>query len=136
MSSHFSGSCGCGTINFEVKALRTNVVNCHCNSCRKMNGGSFSTYFVVSQKNFELTAGEDFLSCFSLTENARKHFCKICGTPVFNLNLKYPRLRMVHFGTLNLPAETTPDVNIFCQSKLPWVAFDCEMMNFKQEIEK
>ena len=135
MPHHLSGNCGCGCVKFEIKAFKANVVNCHCNTCRNLNGCSFSTYFVVSEKGFSIIEGEKSLSKFSVSENAVKHFCKNCGTPIYNQNLKYPNLRMVHLGAINLKEEIKPNVNIFCQSKFSWVSFACEIPSFGQEIE-
>lgn len=136
MSDCFPGNCSCGRIRFEVTAARANVVNCHCSQCRKLNGSPFSTYFVISEKNFNVSEGAEYLSSYAPSDNAVKHFCKVCGTPIFNQNLRYPRLRMVHLGTLNPPEEIKPDVNIFCQSKLSWVSFNCEITSFEKEIEE
>ncbi len=136
MSNQISGNCACGQIKFEIKALKANVVNCHCNTCRKMNGSSFSTFFVISQKGFNIIEGEELLSKFSPSENAVKNFCGNCGSPIYNQNLKYPNLRMVHFGALNLKEEIKPNVNIFCQSKFSWVSFSSDIANFEKEIIK
>ena len=135
MSNYLSGNCGCGYIKFEITASKANVVNCHCNKCRKLNGGSFSTYFVVSGKRFSISEGSEYLSSYSPSEKAIKNFCKNCGTPIFNQNLKYPNLKMVHLGAINTLEEIKPNVNIFCQSMLSWVSFNCKIANFENEIE-
>ena len=136
MSNYYSGNCACGEIKFEIKTSKANVVNCHCNRCRKLNGSSFSTYFVVSEKRFNISEGEECLSKYSPSEKAVKHFCKKCGTPIFNQNLKYPNLKMVHLGAMNFLEEVKPNVNIFCQSRLSWVSLNEEIVNYDQEIEK
>lgn len=136
MSNYFSGNCGCGHIKFEIATSKANIVNCHCNKCRKLNGSPFSTYFVISEKNFKISEGEEYLSSYSPSEKAVKNFCKSCGTPIFNQNMKYPSLRMVHLGVLNSLEEIKPNVNIFCESKLSWVSFNYEIANFEKEIVK
>lgn len=136
MSKIIIGSCACGEVEFEVRAIKPNIVNCHCNMCRKLNGGSFSTYFVVAEKCFKIVSGEKSLVNYSLSESAVKNFCQKCGSPIFNQNKKYPNLRMIHFGMLNFNEPVTPKVNIFCQSKLPWVSVDLEIPNFEKEIEQ
>jgi len=136
MSDNISGNCCCGHVKFEITASKANVVNCHCNKCRKMNGSSFSTFFVVSEKVFSIIEGSEYLSSYSTSEDAVKNFCKNCGSPIFNQTLKYPNLRMVHLGALNVLDEIKPNVNIFNQSKLSWVSFNCEIPSFEKEIEK
>lgn len=136
MSTKINGNCACGEIEFEIMAIKSNVVNCHCNTCRKLNGSSFSTYFVVAEKCFKIKEGEKSLTSYSPSGSAVKNFCQNCGSPIFNQNKKYPNLRMIHFGSLNFNETVNPNVNIFCQSKLPWVALNVEIPNFEKEIEQ
>ncbi len=132
---NFSGHCACGEIKLEIETTKANVVNCHCNRCRKLNGSSFSTYIVVSGKRVMLTKGEEFITSYSPSEYAVKNFCKNCGTPIFNQNLKYPHLKMVHLGAVNTLEEIKPNMNIFCQSRLSWISLDETLANFDREIE-
>ncbi len=135
MSEVYSGNCACGGIQFEIEKTKANVVNCHCNKCRKLNGSSHSTYFVVSGKRFNLKEGNELLKSYSPSEQAVKNFCNNCGTPIFNMNLKYPNLKMVHYGSINFLEEIKPNINIFCQSKLSWVLIDSETANYETEIK-
>ncbi len=135
MSRKILGNCACGEITFEIRALNANIVNCHCTTCRRLNGSAFSTYFVVADKCFEITTGEKLLARYSPSETAVKNFCSQCGSPVFNQNSKYPHLRMIHLGSLDMNETINPNVNIFCQSKLPWVVLDREIPCFEREIE-
>ena len=136
MSKIITGSCACGEIEFEVRAIKSNVVNCHCNTCRKLNGSSFSTYFVVAEKCFKITSGEKALTSYFPSDSVVKNFCQKCGSPLFNQNKKYPNLRMIYLGSLNCNEPVTPNVNIFCQSQLPWVLVNAEIPNFEKEIEQ
>lgn len=136
MSIDLTGSCDCGRVKLEVDAERANIVNCHCGRCRKLSGSAFSTYLVVAEKNFRISAGKDFLSSYNPSEKGVRSFCSNCGSPVLVQNLRYPKLRMVPIGALPPIGEIIPKVNIFCESKLPWVAFNCETADFTREIER
>ncbi|WP_343210975.1 GFA family protein [Alteromonas lipotrueiana] len=126
------GSCNCKSISFtsnqEIKA----VVNCHCNLCRKMNGSSFSTYVVVPEYDFSIT-GQD-LSSFKVSENATKHFCSRCGTPIFNTNPRLGGVIIVHLGAIDSQFEISPAVNIFCESQLEWVNKIDGLKRFEQGL--
>ena len=135
MPEFYSGNCACGGIKFEIEKTKGNVVNCHCNKCRELNGGPFSTYFVVPEKRFKLIEGRELLKSYSPSEKAVKNFCGNCGTPIFNLNLKYPTLKIVYYGGINFLEEKKPNMNIFCQSKLSWVEIDTELANYEAEIQ-
>ncbi len=117
--NQLAGSCNCGDIQYEVTGLVKKVLNCHCNLCRKMNGAAFSTYAVVLASDFNLLAGQ--LKHHQVSENATKHFCGKCGTPVYNSNPKFAGLNILHIGSLDCVLDRVPEVNIYCDSKLAWL---------------
>ncbi len=117
--SILSGSCNCGAITYQVTGDVRSVVNCHCGLCRKMNGAPFSTYVAVADKDIALSG--DGLHVHNVTNNARKHFCKKCGTPIYNTNRQYADLTILHLGSLDSPTELVPQLNIYCESQLSWL---------------
>lgn len=119
MTTSLSGACSCGSVKYHVAADLRRLVNCHCNMCRKMNGSAFSSYAVIPHKALALS-GEENMVQYHVTESARKHFCKKCGTPLFNVNVKYPAVCMLYLGSLG-SADHAPSVNVFCESMLGWV---------------
>src|SRR4051812_4599865 len=94
------GTCKCGNINY-ITSDPLQVVNCHCNLCRSINGSAFTSYVVTRLPEFKLTSGSDALNSYTATDHAVKHFCSICGTPIYNINPeRYPGLAMIYLGTL------------------------------------
>jgi len=125
------GGCLCGEIRYKLNSEIRSVVNCHCNFCRAHSGGAFATYAVLAHSDLELTEGESKLSAFKAKEG-RKHFCSTCGTPVFNINARYPGLCMVYLGTLDENRELSPAINIWCESMLEWVGSIKSIPSFPQ----
>ena len=113
------GSCNCKKVTFtasdEVKA----IVNCHCNLCRKMNGGAYSTYVVVKEDGFQLDTGT--VKSVQASENASKSFCEDCGSPIYNENPKLAGLKILYLGAIDSEVEYKPALNIYCESQLSWV---------------
>ena len=105
------GSCFCSAVQFKLSNAPKAVVNCHCNFCRRHSGSAFATYAVVPEATFEIISGYDSISIFQFKENAHKHFCKQCGTPIFNKN-------------------------IYCESQLAWVPAIAEIRSFAQGVPK
>lgn len=134
MSLH-SGSCLCGEVNYKLNSEILNVVNCHCNFCRSHSGTAFSTYAALPYTSFEITKGEDKLGSFQAGEG-KKHFCSVCGTPIFNLNNRYPGACMIYFGTLENAKVVAPMVNIWCESKLAWVDTVSSIPSREQGVER
>ena len=115
-----NGACGCGAVEFTLNSKFLNVVNCHCNMCRVHNGSSFSTYAVFPFSYLEITKGNELVKT-SIAGRAKKHFCEKCGSPLYNVNDKYPGVCMVFLGTLDSSRILAPKINIWCDSKLAWV---------------
>jgi len=129
-----SGSCFCNAVQFKLNSAPQGVVNCHCNFCRKHSGAAFSTYAVMPEAALEITAGQDFISAFQFKENAHKHFCKQCGSPLFNKNARYPGFCMIYLGGITEPLSIVPTANIYCESRLDWVPRLGEIRDFPQGI--
>ncbi|MBC8184856.1 GFA family protein [candidate division KSB1 bacterium] len=115
-----TGSCRCGGIAYKLNSEKKNVVNCHCNFCRSHSGAAFSSYVAVPYNSLKIIKGERLITEYTF-QNGKKHFCSICGTPLFNINNKYPNACMIYLGTLNDISNVVPRRNIWCESKLDWI---------------
>lgn len=136
MSKTLTGSCGCGAVQYEISGPVKLVVNCHCNTCRKMNGAAYSTYGVIARDALAIQQGQESIATYQVSENAQKQFCSICGSPLYNVGNRYPGLCMVHYGSLSGSHSLTPAFNIYCESKLPWVDGIASIKSFDQAIER
>lgn len=124
------GSCKCGAVTYAVSSAPVNIVNCHCNMCRSMSGNAFGSYVVVRDSDCVIE-GARSLTEYAVTERATKHFCSRCGTSVFNTNsFTYPGVFILYLGTVIGHEKLQPQVNIFCDSMLPWVKQLSTIMSF------
>jgi hypothetical protein len=122
LMNEMSGGCKCGQISFSVNGSALQIVTCHCGMCRSLTGAVFSTYVVVREEQFTLIEGRDQMASYAVTDRTSRHFCPTCGTPLFNSNpVTYKGLRIVYIGTIHGDQQLEPGINIFCESKLPWV---------------
>jgi hypothetical protein len=133
MSKKLTGSCKCGHVRYEITAEKLVAANCHCNMCKKMTGGAFSSIVLIDESAFALISGEEFLTHYKVSEHANKHFCSRCGSAVFNRHAGFPGKRMVPLGSLDDPAAVPPAVNVFCESMLPWAAAVGDLPSFDRE---
>lgn len=136
MPDTLTGSCLCGAITYKVHGPNMTVANCHCKTCKKMSGGAFTTIAIIDDKAFEIVAGQDDLASYKISEQATKHFCRSCGTPIFNSHVNFPDHCMTAVGSLDDPGLATPAMNIFCESMLPWVKEIAERPCFAREPHK
>jgi hypothetical protein len=133
MTTAITGSCFCKAVQYRITSAIPLAVNCHCNNCKKINGGAFSSLAVVKEKRLEITSGMASLATYQLNENLVKHFCGRCGSPIYNSNSRYPGRCMVALGSLDNPTVVTPSVNVHCENRLAWVILDDKLQNFEQE---
>ena len=126
----FAGSCNCGAVTYRVNGEIKRVVNCHCGLCRKMNGGAFSTYVIVLEKDFALQSG-NLQSC-QVSEKATRHTCARCSTPVFNANAEYDGLKILYLGSVDDVRDIKPQVNIYNENKLDWLATISDLHSFEE----
>ncbi len=126
-----TGRCHCGTVTYAVKGGVKNIVNCHCNMCRTMNGAAFSSYAIVNRKEFSITRGQAALRQYAVTDTGTKHYCAECGSPLFNTNIeKYGEHAMLYLGTLTDPGKLPEPINIFHEDRLAWTDSVAELTSF------
>jgi hypothetical protein len=76
-----NGSCLCGAISYKVDGPLRPVTACHCNQCRKQTG-SFYTATSAADADFTIE-GADNLTWFTASPEAKRGFCKTCGSALF-----------------------------------------------------
>ena len=114
------GRCHCNAVKFTISKNIKTILNCHCKLCRKANGSAFSTYVVVASNEFVKECGD--LKTIQLSDNASKHVCLNCATPIFNENPKYAGLKIVYLGALDNANQLVPLVDTYCESQLKWLS--------------
>lgn len=119
------GRCLCGAITYTVTAdepLATGL--CHCTDCRRQTGTAFSVLVGVGTDDFHLsgdtprefeTMGEDREAV------ARRQFCGTCGSPIASILGDSPDIAWIKAGTLDDPTWIEPELEVWTDSRLPWV---------------
>lgn len=50
----YSGSCLCGGLRYEVQGEIGELLQCHCQRCRKANGTAFATNALIQKADFKI----------------------------------------------------------------------------------
>ena len=129
------GGCGCGGVRYRIEGEPMMVHNCHCRLCQQQTGSTSVVNAFFEGDRVALLQGE-------LTEHelkggsGRSHTicrCKACGTALWSFYGRLGKLSYgVRAGTLDDPDSVTPDVVIFTESKMPWVALPEGIPAFEQ----
>lgn len=109
-----TGSCLCGKISFKIDELTRDVVMCHCQQCRKQTGHQVAATR-VDDSALELT-GEEHLTWFAATDDAKRGFCKHCGSVLF-WKSNGSNSTAVMAGSLERPTGLETTKHIFTEFK-------------------
>ncbi len=113
-SSISTGGCFCGAVRYEVTGPLRGVINCHCRQCTKLNG-NFGSHSKARKSNIAVTKETGLRWC-SISETARRGFCRDCGSGLFWDHLEQDTLGIVA-GSLDNPAGLKTIGHIFVDRK-------------------
>jgi hypothetical protein len=78
-----SGRCLCGAVEYEVRGVLRNVVNCHCEECARWNGG-VGAYAAARSGDLEVSGDAlRWIESPQSDRGARRGFCADCGSSLF-----------------------------------------------------
>lgn len=77
-----NGSCLCKNVRYEISGAPSDIVHCHCTTCRKAHGSAFSSVAAVLDGDFKLY-GSNFLNHYESSKGKKRYFCSNCGTQVY-----------------------------------------------------
>ncbi|MBL8324184.1 MAG: GFA family protein [Rubrivivax sp.] len=125
------GSCHCRAVRFSLQSNEpTPFMRCYCSVCRKTAGsggfainlgGEFKTLKVKGRANLGIYRAR--LGPGRQRSPAERHFCKVCGSPLWVWDPRWPALVHPHAGAIDTPLPPPPKVaHIMLGSKADWVA--------------
>lgn len=80
------GSCLCGAVRIRTTENHTEVGVCHCDTCRRWNGGpSFVIAYQAAQLEIE---GAEHIGHYASSGHAERAFCKTCGSHLYSRHPK------------------------------------------------
>jgi hypothetical protein len=118
----FNGACHCGKVAWSFDLPVTTVVQCHCENCRKMLGGDYSTWIAVPDKQFCVVTGKEVIAHYEFNDRSSKSFCPSCGTVVHGVNGKhFAGHKLVSLGTVEKYLEDLkPQIQVYTENKPEW----------------
>jgi len=117
-----SGSCLCGGVKFHIKGALNGIQICHCQQCRKAQGGAFAANIPVDAENFAILTGSELLSEFESTTRPGKYrvFCRQCGSPIISRIDSVPDVVRVRAGAIDKPLSNEVTHHQFVANKVHW----------------
>lgn len=77
-----SGGCLCGGIRYQISGACRNIINCHCENCRRTHG-HFAAYTAVPKSDLEITQQQTLQWYHDKSPDTFRGFCGSCGASLF-----------------------------------------------------
>ena len=111
----------CGRVQYEITGEPRFMYQCYCGKCRAASGASFVTNVIVAADKFRITAGKENLAAFESSPNKFRHFCSVCGSPIYSQGEKTKHVVSIRSGTLKQDPGVRVAYHAFVGAKAPWV---------------
>ncbi len=120
-----SGSCLCGSVTYEITGPISDVIHCHCITCRKAHGSAFSSVAGVQDSDFKLS---HLGSLKSYESSAGKHrfFCYNCGSQVY-AKRDHSAHVILRLGTLDSDLSSSEKEHIWGSQKANWYEINSQL---------
>lgn len=129
-SSPYDGGCTCRFVRYRVASKPLFVHCCHCRWCQRETGTSFALNALIESDRVQLLHGEvEIINTRSNSGKGQKiSRCPKCHIAVWsNYAGAGDAIRFIRVGTLDEPGGLPPDIQIYTDSKQPWVIIPPDM---------
>lgn len=131
------GRCLCGNITYSADADPAAVVICHCDECQRQSGAPFSLNVVVDRDAFTISG--DTLTTYVTVgtdsgENRDRMFCSTCGSTVLSILAEADDMAIIKAGTLDDRSWLMPEMEVWCETRHPWITTGEERGEFPRGL--
>lgn len=106
-----TGACACGAVTYTVMGELTDVIACHCETCRRTSGYYWGA--THADKNALEIHGGNALRWWHSSDIAQRGFCRYCGSSLFYSRHDAPYVAIAP-GTLDDASNLSTRMHIFC----------------------
>lgn len=129
-SGALTGGCTCGSVRYCLTDAPLFVHCCHCRWCQRETGSAFALNAMIETDRVQLLHGEPELIDTPSASGKGQQIARCPGCRVA-LWSHYAggglTLAFIRVGTLDQPDRVPPDIQIFTDSKQPWVVLPPDM---------
>ncbi|MEO6395168.1 MAG: GFA family protein [Devosia sp.] len=118
-----SAACACGAVTVTWRGKVRSMFLCSCEDCQQATGTGHSAIAIAAQADVTIS-GET--RSFSRQANSgahlTRHFCPVCGTPIYGQSSRADSLLMLPVGLFGAAAAQwfAPNQLIFARSHRAW----------------
>lgn len=136
MSNTLTGGCLCGAVSYEAKGEPMMVGHCHCIDCRKTSGAGHSTHVAMPEAAVTISGATGAYARAADSGNVViRHFCPVCGSPVYTTNIAMPGMIFLRASSLDDPDLVTPQLVVYKSRAPKWDLTDPALPTFVEMPE-
>jgi len=113
-----TGGCHCGAIQYTLSVPGKFAFLCHCDNCRKLNGGSRLSAVGFPKDALAVTGTPTTYTYAGGKDDITAHFCGTCGTPLYAEPKAHPAIVIMRMNSLD-------DQNAFPPKKSTYEELAC-----------
>ncbi len=135
-ADRLTGGCLCGAVRYETTGKSFKVLHCHCQSCRKHNGGPVVTLAGFKADQVEFSGDERKI--YESSPGVGRAFCGKCGTPLTwegDGGDRGPILEF-HISTFDNPEVLLPTLHAFDAERIAWFEVADKLPRYEGRSEK
>ncbi len=125
-----SGSCLCGGVTYEVDGPLRDVVNCHCDRCRRHTGHFMAA---TSASTTDVRFLGESLRWYDATREVQYGFCTTCGSTLFWRSSDKPDRISIAAGTLDTPTGLSTATALFVDDASDYHVLDEALEQFPKD---
>jgi hypothetical protein len=137
MTPETSGRCFCNGVQFKLAKKPSLFVACYCRDCQYVSGGGPANVLVVPTEDLDIHTGRELLGSYKcIADSGRavtRQFCKVCGTPMFEILELDLGMRLVKAGTLDDQSNLKISAVVWTTSTQPWVKTEADGERFTHD---
>ncbi|MCZ2723170.1 GFA family protein [Marinomonas sp. 15G1-11] len=128
----YLGACLCKAVQIQINGKISNIIHCHCSLCRKNSGTAFATNGFINTVEFSVITGKEVLTRFSPKPGRHRHFCSLCGSPIYSSNDDNPSKLRIRLGLIDSDITERPMSHNFVTSKANWEDLDADLPRYEE----
>ena len=117
-----SGGCHCGKITIESNLEPMAIVQCNCQSCRRLTGSISVTTLYGEDEIIVSGDTDEYTHIGGSGGNVTTYFCKSCNTRVKYFFDMFDGIVMVPVGCFDKVKSFEPKLEIWTKEKLSWMS--------------
>ena len=131
MTTTARGGCACEGVRYLVRGPLRNIINCHCEPCRRITG-HFMAASAAATSDLTFDANET-LRWFERTPTVQYGFCSTCGSTLFWRADDSPGQTSIAAGTLDQPTNLVTEQALYVAEAADYHSIDESIVSHRYE---